>query len=63
MSKPTVSKLQAERIKEYLNEFTSEGAWGGEGYLSEKGLIPMPDAERKKYRNATKNMEALESLK
>jgi phosphate transport system substrate-binding protein len=24
-------------------------AWGPEGYLSEKGLIPMPEAERKKF--------------
>jgi phosphate transport system substrate-binding protein len=36
-------------IEEYLKEFTSEKAWGPDGYLSEKGLIPMPDAERKKY--------------
>jgi len=34
-------------IREYLSEFTSEKAWGAEGYLSEKGLIPMPDDERK----------------
>jgi phosphate transport system substrate-binding protein len=38
-------------IKEYLQEFTSEKAWGKEGYLSEKGLIPMPDAERKTFRD------------
>jgi len=36
-------------IKEYLAEFTSEKSWGDEGYLSDKGLIPMPVAERKKY--------------
>ncbi len=34
-------------IAEFLEEFTSEKAWGNEGYLSDKGLIPMPDAERK----------------
>ncbi|MDX1697837.1 MAG: substrate-binding domain-containing protein, partial [Thiohalobacterales bacterium] len=34
-------------MKEYLAEFTSEKAWGPDGYLSDKGLIPMPDAERK----------------
>lgn len=34
-------------VKEYLREFTSEKAWGPDGYLSEKGLIPMPDSERK----------------
>jgi len=33
-------------IKEYLAEFTSEKAWGEEGYLTDKGLIPMSDAER-----------------
>ena len=37
-------------IKEYLAEFTSEKAWGDEGYLTDKGLIPMPEAERKKYK-------------
>ena len=37
-------------IKEYLAEFTSEKAWGDEGYLTDKGLIPMPAAERKKFK-------------
>ncbi len=36
-------------IKEYLAEFTSDKAWGPDGYLSDKGLVPMPEAERKKY--------------
>lgn len=43
-------------IKEYLAEFTSEKAWGTEGYLSDKGLVPMPDAERKKYHNDAANL-------
>jgi len=34
-------------INEYLAEFTSEKAWGDEGYLAEKGLIPSPKNERK----------------
>jgi len=34
-------------IKEYVKEFTSEKAWGKNGYLAEKGLIAMPDAKRK----------------
>ena len=46
-------------IKEYLQEFTSEKAWGPDGYLTEKGMIPMPDAERTKFRT---NVEKLESL-
>ena len=36
-------------IKEYIAEFTSEKAWGDDGYLAEKGLIPMPQAERGKF--------------
>jgi phosphate transport system substrate-binding protein len=36
-------------IPEYLGEFTNDRAWGEEGYLSEKGLIPMPKAERKTF--------------
>ena len=46
-------------MKEYLAEFTSEKAWGPDGYLSDKGLIPMPDAERKQMHddvNALKPM-------
>jgi len=33
-------------IEEYIAEFTSEKAWGPEGYLADKGLIALPDAER-----------------
>ena len=39
-------------IEGYLAEFTSEKAFGEEGYLSEKGLIPMPKAERECNRAA-----------
>jgi phosphate transport system substrate-binding protein len=34
-------------IKEYIAEFTSEKAWGKNGYLAQKGLIAMPDEQRK----------------
>jgi len=34
-------------IKEFVAEFTSEKAWGPEGYLADKGLIPLPDSDRK----------------
>ena len=50
-------------IQEYLEEFTSEKAWGEEGYLTEKGMIPMPDAERQQYRAAIENLQILMSLK
>jgi len=35
-------------IKGFLAEFTNDKAWGKDGYLADKGLIAMPDAERKK---------------
>ena len=46
-------------IKEYIAEFTSEKAWGDEGYLSDKGLIPMPEKERAEYKA---DAEALKPL-
>ncbi|THB72186.1 MAG: phosphate ABC transporter substrate-binding protein [Desulfovibrio sp.] len=33
-------------IAEYLAEFTAEATWGNDGYLADKGMIPMPDEER-----------------
>jgi len=33
-------------LRGFLREFTSDRAWGDEGYLSERGLIPMPVEER-----------------
>ncbi len=33
-------------LRGFLREFVSERASGEEGYLSDRGLIPMPDAER-----------------
>jgi phosphate transport system substrate-binding protein len=36
-------------MKEYIAEFTSDKAFGPDGYLTDKGLIPMGDAERKKF--------------
>jgi len=46
-------------MKEYLSEFTSDKAWGEEGYLSEKGMIPMPDAERAEFHSNVKNMKTI----
>ena len=37
-------------IKEFIAEFTSDKAWGPDGYLADKGLIALPDAEREKWR-------------
>jgi len=36
-------------MQEYMAEFTSDKAWGSEGYLADKGLIPMPKEERAKF--------------
>ncbi|MBF0349161.1 MAG: PstS family phosphate ABC transporter substrate-binding protein [Magnetococcales bacterium] len=47
-------------IAEYVAEFSSERAWGSNGYLAERGLIPMPDEERKKFAEDAKTMRKLE---
>ncbi|MGD8558281.1 MAG: PstS family phosphate ABC transporter substrate-binding protein [Gammaproteobacteria bacterium] len=46
-------------IKEYLAEFTSSKAWGDDGYLSDRGLIPMPKKERNKYSADAKSLNTL----
>jgi phosphate transport system substrate-binding protein len=46
-------------VKEYLNEFTSDKAWGPDGYLAEKGMIPMPEAERSKFKASVQKLDAL----
>ena len=33
-------------IAEFVAEFTEEDTWGDDGYLAEKGLIPLPEEER-----------------
>ena len=42
-------------IEEYLVEFTAEKAVGEDGYLTDKGLIPMPDEERQAFAKAAAN--------
>ena len=46
-------------IKEYIKEFTSEKAVGEEGYLIDRGLIPMPVEEREQFRSDGKNLNKL----
>ncbi len=46
-------------IREYLGEFTSDGALGENGYLSDKGLIPMSDKERKMVVAEAKGLAAM----
>lgn len=47
-------------LKEFLEEFTSERAWGKEGYLSDKGLIPLTVEERKRFAEDVRNLKELE---
>ena len=46
-------------IVEYVAEFTSEKAFGEEGYLVEKGLIPLPGDERKKASAEAKQLKSI----
>ena len=46
-------------IAEYLSEFSNEKAWGPEGYLADKGMIPMPDAERKQFAMDVKELKPM----
>ncbi|MER2603404.1 MAG: PstS family phosphate ABC transporter substrate-binding protein [Candidatus Competibacter phosphatis] len=46
-------------MKEYIAEFTSEKAAGNEGYLADKGLIPLPPAERKQVAADANSLKAM----
>jgi phosphate transport system substrate-binding protein len=46
-------------IAVYVAEFTSDKASGEEGYLTDKGLIPLPDAERKTVRTSAMKLAPL----
>ena len=51
---------QIPGIEGFLAEFTSEKAWGEDGYLGDKGLIPMPEEERMKFAADVRNLTPLE---
>ncbi len=46
-------------IAEYLDEFTAEDTWGPDGYLSDRGLIPLLDPERKAVAESVRNLDNL----
>jgi len=46
-------------IKEYVAEFVAEKAVGPEGYAIDKGLIPLPDADREAMRENALNLAPL----
>jgi phosphate transport system substrate-binding protein len=47
-------------IREFLAEFTSDSAWGEYGYLSDKGLVPLPDDERREVAAVVRGLETLD---
>ncbi len=55
-----IKKAHVDKIpgfKKFLAEFTSDKAWGEEGYLVDKGMIPMPEEERAKFASDVKNLK------
>ena len=47
-------------IREYISEFTSDRSWGEDGYLVDKGMIPMPEVERNKFSAAAMNLTTVQ---
>ena len=47
-------------IEEYVAEFTKESTWGPDGYLAERGMIPLSDALRAKFAANAKSLKALQ---
>lgn len=45
-------------IAEFLHELSSEKAWGDDGYLADKGLIPMPEEERIQFAGNIRQLRA-----
>ncbi len=50
---------QVPGLVEYIAEFTSETAVGSEGYLSERGLIPLTESDRDVVRATAEKLELL----
>jgi phosphate transport system substrate-binding protein len=46
-------------LRGFLKEFTSERAWGDFGYLSDRGLIPLPPEERAEVAAKVRNLTPL----
>ncbi|RUM94100.1 MAG: phosphate ABC transporter substrate-binding protein, partial [Thiothrix sp.] len=47
-------------IEEFIKAFISEAAFGEDGYLVDKGLIPLPEKERKQVQEDANSMKNLE---
>ena len=46
-------------MREFLNEFTSEKAWGPDGYLTDRGMIPMGTEERQGFHDSIEQLTNL----
>ena len=46
-------------IEGYMAELTSDDAWGDFGYLADRGLIPLLDAERMEVADRARNLTAM----
>jgi phosphate transport system substrate-binding protein len=46
-------------IREFLDEFTSERAWGEDGYLAEKGMISLSEERREEIAEDVENLDTL----
>ena len=46
-------------MEEFVTEFTSEAAFGDDGYLTDKGLIPLPEEDRATVRDAATSFTPL----
>ena len=47
-------------LEAFIDVFTQEGTWGPEGYLAEKGLIPLKDDERQLVRERAMKLKLLQ---
>lgn len=46
----------------FIDAFTQDDAWGPEGYLIDKGLIPLPEAERARVRELALSLRTLDEV-
>ena len=64
-SRPLFIYVKAQHVRairgmrEFLDEFTSEHAWGPEGYLKRRGLIPSPEQVRAENRQRAEHLTPL----
>ena len=66
VSRPLYIYVKAQHVsvipgmQEFIDEFVSDRAWGETGYLTDRGLIPMPTDERDAFGADAASMRALE---